>query len=74
VQPDKVDQSGRSDARGSAMVAAIGTGDGFSKGPRLRRLAGLAPKQISTGDRTIPAKISRRGNRYLRVLFVKAAV
>ena len=34
---------------------------------------GLVPKQISTGDRTILGKISRRGNRYLRVLFVQAA-
>ena len=42
--------------------------------PRLRRLAlGLVPKQISTGDRTILGKISKRGNRYLRVLFVQAA-
>ena len=31
------------------------------------------PKQISTGDRTILGKISKRGNRYLRVLFVQAA-
>ena len=31
------------------------------------------PKQISTGDRTILGKISRRGNRYLRSLFVQAA-
>jgi transposase len=28
---------------------------------------------ISTGDRTILGKISKRGNRYLRVLFVQAA-
>jgi hypothetical protein len=34
---------------------------------------GLVPKQISTGDRTILGKVSRRGNRYLRVLFVQAA-
>jgi transposase len=34
---------------------------------------GSFPKQISTGDRTILGKISRRGNRYLRVLFVQAA-
>ena len=33
----------------------------------------MAPKQISTGDRTILGKISKRGNRYLRVLFVQAA-
>ncbi len=31
------------------------------------------PKQISTGDRTILGSISKRGNRYLRVLFVHAA-
>src|SRR6185503_10358101 len=31
------------------------------------------PKQISTGDRTILGKISKRGNRYLRVLFLQAA-
>ena len=31
------------------------------------------PKQISTGDRTILGKISKRGNRYLRVLFMQAA-
>ena len=47
----------------SAMVAAIGTGDAFTN----RRLAGLVPKQIWTGDRTILGKISKRGNRYLRV-------
>ena len=43
------------------------------KRPRLRRLAWLVPRQISTGDRTILGKISKRGNRYLRVLFVQAA-
>src|SRR6266404_30962 len=31
------------------------------------------PSKISTGDRTILGAISRRGNRYLRVLFVQAA-
>jgi Transposase IS116/IS110/IS902 family len=35
--------------------------------------AGLVPKQISTGDRTILGKISKRLNRYLRALFVHAA-
>ena len=56
----------------SAMVAAIGTGDVFSKGRDFGAWLGLVPKQISTGDRTILGKISRRGNRYLRVLFVQA--
>jgi len=57
----------------SAMVAAIGAGDVFSKGRDFAAWLGLVPKQISTGDRTILGKISKRGNRYLRVLFVQAA-
>ena len=57
----------------SAMVAAIGTGDGFSNGRGFAAWLGLVPRQISTGDRTILGKISKRGNRYLRVLFVQAA-
>ena len=57
----------------SATVAAIGTGDVFSKGRDFAAWLGLVPKQISTGDRTILGKISKRGNRYLRVLFVQAA-
>ena len=57
----------------SATVAAIGTGDAFSKGRDFAAWLGLVPKQMSTGDRTILGKISKRGNRYLRVLFVQAA-
>ena len=52
------------------MVAAIGSGDAFSKGRDFAAWLGLVPKQFSTGDRTILGKISKRGNRYLRVLFV----
>ena len=44
----------------SAMVAAIGTGDVFTKGRDFAAWLGLVPKQISTGDRTILGKISRR--------------
>jgi transposase len=57
----------------SAMVAAIGTGDAFAKGRDFGAWLGLVPKQISTGDRTILGSISKRGNRYLRALFVQAA-
>ncbi len=57
----------------SAMVAAIGNGAVFSKGRDFGAWLGLVPKQISTGDRTILGKITKRGNRYLRVLFVQAA-
>ena len=57
----------------SAMVAAIGAGDAFAKGRDFGAWLGLVPKQLSTGDRTILGSISRRGNRYLRSLFVQAA-
>ena len=57
----------------SAMVAAIGNGDVFAKGRDFGAWLGLVPKQMSTGDRTILGKISKRGNRYLRVLFVQAS-
>ena len=57
----------------SATVAAIGTGEVFSKGRDFGAWLGLVPKQISTGDRTILGSISKRGNRYLRALFVQAA-
>src|SRR5204863_771275 len=55
----------------SATVAAIGTGDVFSKGRDFAAWLGLVPRQISTGDRTILGKISKRGNCYLRALFVQ---
>jgi transposase len=45
----------------------------FSKGRDFAAWLGLVPKQISTGDRTILGSISKRGNRYLRVLFAQAA-
>jgi transposase len=57
----------------TAVVAAIGTGEVFSKGRDFAAWLGLVPRQISTGDRTILGKVSKRGNRYLRVLFVQAA-
>jgi transposase len=57
----------------SAMVAAIGNGDAFSRGRDFGAWLGPVPRQMSTGDRTILGKISKQGNRSLRVLFVQAA-
>ncbi len=57
----------------SAMVAAIGNGTAFAKGRDFAAWLGLVPKQMSTGDRTILGRISKRGNRYLRMLFVQGA-
>ena len=57
----------------SAVVAAIGNGAGFRQGRDFGAWLGLVPKQESTGDRTMLGKISKRGNKYLRTLFVQAA-
>ena len=57
----------------SAVVAAIGNGSGFTQGRDFGAWLGLVPRQESTGDRTILGKISKRGNKYVRTLFVQAA-
>src|SRR3974390_758246 len=57
----------------SAMVAAIGSGAAFAKGRDYSAWLGLVPKQMSTGDRTILGRISKRGNSYVRMLFMQAA-
>jgi transposase len=57
----------------SAMVAAIGNGIAFARGRDFAAWLGLVPKQMSTGDRTILGRITKRGNRYLRTLFMQGA-
>src|SRR5262249_38326395 len=57
----------------SAMVAAIGNGEVFSKGRDFAAWLGLVPPQLSTGDRTILGKISKRGMCSLRVLLHRVA-
>jgi hypothetical protein len=52
------------------MVAAIGGGAAFAKGRDYSAWLGLVPKQMSTGDRTILGHISKRGNGYLRMLWL----
>ena len=57
----------------SAMVEAICNGAAFCKGRDFAAWLGLVPKQMSTGDRTILGRITKRGNRYLRMLFIQGA-
>ena len=57
----------------SAVVAAIGNGSAFKQWRNFGAWLGLVPRQESTGDRTILGKISKRGNKYVRTLFVQAA-
>ena len=57
----------------TAMVAAIGTGEAFDRGRDFGAWLGLVPRQFSTGGKPILGRISKRGSRYLRTLFVQAA-
>lgn len=57
----------------TAMVAAIGTGEAFDRGRDFGAWLGLVPRQYSTGGRPILGRISKRGSKYLRSLFVQAA-
>jgi transposase len=57
----------------TATVAAIGTGEAFERGRDFGAWLGLVPRQYSTGGRTILGRISKRGSKYLRTLFIQAA-
>lgn len=57
----------------TATVAAIGTGEAFDRGRDFGAWLGLVPRQHSTGGKALLGPISKRGNRYLRTLFVQAA-
>lgn len=57
----------------TAMVAAIGTGEAFERGRDFGAWLGLVPRQYSTGGRPILGRISKRGSKYLRTLFIQAA-
>lgn len=57
----------------TGMVAAVGAGDAFDRGRDFAAWLGLVPRQYSTGGKTILGRISKRGSRYLRTLFIQAA-
>ena len=57
----------------TAVVAAIGTGEVFERGRDFGAWLGLIPRQYSTGGRTVLGRISKRGSKYLRTLFIQAA-
>lgn len=57
----------------SALVAAVGDGRAFAKGRDLSAWLGLVPRQVSTGGKAKLLGISKRGNSYLRKLFIHGA-
>lgn len=57
----------------TGLIAAIGDGSGFRRGRDLGAWLGLVPRQHSTGGKAKLPGISKRGNRYLRMLFIHGA-
>ena len=57
----------------TALVAAVGNGAALAKGRDLAAWLGLVPRQHSTGGKTVLRGISKRGNAYLRCLFIHGA-
>lgn len=57
----------------TAMVAAIGNGSAFARGREFSAWLGLVLKQRSTGGKPKLLGISKRGNQYLRRLFIHGA-
>ena len=57
----------------TALVAAVGNGTGFRKGRDLAAWVGMVPREYSTGGKPRLLGISKRGNNYLRRLFVQGA-
>lgn len=57
----------------TALIAAIGNGAAFRKGRDFAAWMGVVPREHSTGGKQKLLGISKRGNSYLRKLFVQGA-
>jgi transposase len=57
----------------TALVAAVNNARVFARGRDMAAWLGLVPRQHSTGGKTTLGRISKRGNAYLRQLFIQGA-
>ena len=57
----------------SALIATVGNGHDFRNGRQFAAWLGLVPCQYSTGGKTRLGHITKRGDPYLRTLFVMGA-
>jgi transposase len=57
----------------TAIVASVGNGSQFKRARDLPAWIGIVPRQLSTGGQTRLVGISKRGNSYLRRLFVQGS-
>lgn len=57
----------------TAMVAAVGNPGSFDSGRRYASFLGLTPREFSSGDHRYLGRISKRGDRYIRMLLTHGA-
>ena len=57
----------------TALIAAIGRAESFTRGRDLAAWLGLVPRQSTTGGKPRLLGISKRGNKYLRKLLIHGA-
>ena len=57
----------------TALIAAVGNASAFRKGRNLAAWMGIVPGEHSSGGKQKLLGISKRGNKYLRRLFVQGA-
>jgi transposase len=57
----------------TALIAAVGNASAFGKGRNLSAWMGIVPGEYSTGGKQKLLGISKRGNKYLRRLFIQGA-
>ena len=57
----------------TAMVAAVADPKSFDSGRRYSSFFGLTPREFSSGNQRYLGRISKRGNRYIRMLLTHGA-
>src|ERR1700674_870485 len=57
----------------TALIAAVGNASAFGKGRKLSAWMGIVPGEYTTGGKQKLLGISKRGNKYLRRLFIQGA-
>jgi transposase len=57
----------------TALVASVGNAQVFKNGRQFAAWLGLTPRQYSSGGTTRLGRITKRGDRYLRMLLVHGA-
>jgi len=57
----------------SAAVSSIGNGAQFTSGRQTAAWLGLTPGSMASGEKSVSKGITKRGNRYLRTLFIHGA-